>query len=211
MSEKQNDEALKKLGRLLDAVSSPGSSLGLSLDKHSEEAIELKREWFKSVFSGIEKTNSAIEKAQQTIGDLQNDLHTHEQDSYRKLMEVKDAFNLEIKDLRIKYATDLEKIHERLERNITRVTEKFDVLPGNLSKVKEDLRLDMSNLKTELLSNIDRVKNNILGIEKDIKEKEIKPLADKVTNLTIRVAVISCVAGLVGSAIFSIVLAYIKS
>jgi hypothetical protein len=202
---------LKKLGRLLDAVSSPGSSLGLSLDKHSEEAIELKREWFKSVFSGIEKTNSAIEKAQQTIGDLQNDLHTHEQDSYRKLMEVKDAFNLEIKDLRIKYATDLEKIHERLERNITRVTEKFDVLPGNLSKVKEDLRLDMSNLKTELLSNIDRVKNNILGIEKDIKEKEIKPLADKVTNLTIRVAVISCVAGLVGSAIFSIVLAYIKS
>jgi len=211
MSEKQNDEALKKLGRLLDAVSSPGSSLGLSLDKHSEEAIELKREWFKSVFSGIEKTNTAIEKAQQAIGNLQDDLHTHEQDSYRKLMEVKDAFNLEIKDLRIKYATDLEKIHERLERNITRVTEKFDVLPGNLSKVKEDLRLDIANLKTELLSNVDRVKNNVLLIEKDIKEKEIKPLADKVTNLTIRVAVISCVAGLVGSAIFSIVLAYIKS
>jgi SMC interacting uncharacterized protein involved in chromosome segregation len=211
MSEKQNDEALKKLGRLLDAVSSPGSSIGLSLDKHSEEAVELKREWFKSVFSGIEKTNNSIEKAQQAIGDLQSNLHTHEQDSYRKLMEVKDAFNLEIKDLRIKYATDLEKIHERLERNITRVTEKFDVLPGNLSKVKEDLRIDVSNLKTELLDNIDRVKNNILTIEKDIKEKEIKPLTDKVTNLTIRVAVISCIAGLVGSAVFSIVLAYIKS
>jgi hypothetical protein len=211
MSEKQNDEALKKLGRLLDAVSSPGSSLGLSLDKHSEEAIELKREWFKSVFSGIEKTNSSIEKAQQAIGELQDDLHAHEQDSYRKLMEVKDVINTEIKDMRLKYAVDLEKLHDRLERNINKINEKLEALPESLAKIKEDLRADVSNLKTDILGNIERVKTEIRTVEANIKEKELKPLTEKVTNLTIKVAVISCIAGLVGSAVFSMILAYIKS
>jgi hypothetical protein len=211
MSEKQNDDALKKLGRLLDAVSSPGSSLGLNLDKHSEEATELKREWFKSVFSGIEKTNISIEKAQQAIGDLQADLHEHEQDSYRKLMEVKDVINTEMKDMRLKYAMDLEKLHDRLERNINKINEKLESLPENLAKIREDLKSDIASLKTEVMSNIDKVKGEVRAVESNIKEKELKPLTDKVTNLTIRVAVISCIAGLVGSALFSIVLAYIKS
>jgi hypothetical protein len=211
MSEKQNDEALKKLDRILDVVSSPGSSLGLSLDKHSEEAIELKREWFKSVFSGIQKTNNSIEKAQQAIGELQDDLHAHEQDSYRKLMEVKDVINTEIKDIRLKYALDLEKLHDRLERNINKINEKLEALPENLAKIKEDLRADVANLKTDILGNIERAKIEIRTVEANIKEKELKPLTEKVTNLTIKVAVISCIAGLVGSAAFSMILAYIKN
>jgi hypothetical protein len=44
-----------------------------------------------------------------------------------------------------------------------------------------------------------------------LKEKELKPINDRVTSIYIKVAVISTVAGIIASAVLTIILTFMKS
>jgi hypothetical protein len=209
MTEERDKEAI---GKLLDIISQQSSMLKLSGDdKTMEDAVEIKREWFKQVYSGIEKTNQSIEKAQEAISDLQADLHQHEQESFKKLMEVKDVLNSEIKDVRQTYIKDLDKLSDKFDRSLQRLTEKLENLPVELSKIREDLKKDLTALRVEVNDSIEKIKTNAKTFETDLKKDELKPLNDKVTNIYIKVAVLSSVAGILGSIAVSVILAYMKN
>jgi hypothetical protein len=193
--DRDNKEAIDKL---LDIISKQNSLLGLSGNK-TDEAVELKREWFKQVYNGIERTNESLEKAHSEILKLKTEFNSQIQTSYERLVTFKDTFNTEIRDIRIKYTQDLEKLHERIEKSILKLNDRLEKLPIDIATVKEDLRKELNSISGVVYTTIET-----------LKEKELKPLSERVTNLYIKVAVISAISGVVGSVILAIISAFIK-
>jgi DNA anti-recombination protein RmuC len=196
MTEERDKEAINKL---LDIISKQSSLLGLGGDK-SDDAVELKKEWFKQVYSGIEKTNQSLEKAQAAISELQSDLHAHEQTSYERLVSAKESFNKELREVRQQYAQDLEKLHNRIEASIQKMNDRLEKLPADIAGVREELRKELNSISNVVSATID-----------SLKEKELKPINDRVTSIYIKVAVISTVAGIIASAALTIILTFMKS
>lgn len=185
----EKDETINKL---ITALAQQSSLLGLGSEKHGEEAIELKKEWFKTVASSLEKTNQAIDKAHVAIGDLQKAFHTHQLDFKTELAKLKDFINAELKDLKTFHDEDVEKLAEKLETKINKINDKLEQIP-----------IAASNLKDELKKNAETSRDKMMA-------DEIKPINDRVTNIYIKVMVLSTVAGIVASALLSIILAYTK-
>jgi hypothetical protein len=200
MAEQEKDEQINKL---INALAQQSSLLGLGSEKHGEEALELKKEWFRVVASSIGKTNDAIDKAHLAIGDLQKAFHAHQLDVKTEMSKLKDFINLELKDIKIYHDEDLEKVTEKLEAKLTRITERLEQIPDNVSKLKDDLKDGLANTKSDVV-------REAISFRDKLMLDEIKPLSDRVTNIYIKVMVLSMVAGIVASTILSVLLAYLK-
>jgi len=201
MAEQEKDEAINKL---IGVITQQSSLLGLGSDKHGEEAIELKKEWFKHVLSSLEKTNAVLDKAHLAIGDLQKDFHQHQLELKTDFAKLKDFVNDEIKEIRAYHDDDFEKFSEKLEGKLNKITEKLERIPDSVSKLKEELKEDLASNKINVATESSKFKD---GLIKD----EIKPLGDRVTNIYIKVMVLSTVAGIVASALLSIILSAMKA
>jgi hypothetical protein len=196
----EKDETINKL---ITALAQQSSLLGLGSEKHGEEAIELKKEWFRTVASSLEKTNIAVDKAHVAIGDLQKTLHLHQLDVKTEMSKLKDFVNAELKDIKEYHDEDVEKFSEKLETKLNRITEKLEQIPANVLKLREDLKDGLTALKADAVKDSSSFKDKMLS-------EEIKPLDARVTNIYVKVMVLSTVAGIVASAILSVVLAYVK-
>lgn len=200
MAEQEKDEAINKL---IGVITQQSSLLGLGSDKHGEEAIELKKEWFKHVLSSLEKTNIVLDKAHLAIGDLQKDFHQHQLELKTDFAKLKDFVNDEIKEIRAYHDEDFEKFSEKLEGKLNKINEKLEKIPDTVSKLKEDLKEELAVNKLNTANESSKFKDVLI-------KDEIKPLGDRVTNIYIKVMVLSTVAGIVASALLSILLSAIK-
>jgi phage-related minor tail protein len=196
----EKDETINKL---ITALAQQSSLLGLGSEKHGEEAIELKKEWFRTVASSLEKTNISVDKAHMAIGDLQKVLHLHQLDVKTDMSKLKDFVNSELKDIKEYHDTDLEKFSEKLEYKLNKITEKLEQIPIVVANLKDDLKDGLANLKADTARDSSSFKDKLMS-------DEIKPLDNRVTNIYIKVMVLSTVASIVASAILSIILAYVK-
>jgi hypothetical protein len=200
MAEQEKDEAINKL---IGVITQQSSLLGLGSGKHGEEAIELKKEWFKHVLSSLEKTNQALDKAHIAIGDLQKEFHNHQLDTKTDFAKLKDFVNEEIKEIRAYHDDGIEKYAEKIENKLTKINEKLEIIPANIAKIKEELKDGLAGSKTDATIESSRCKDVLI-------KDEIKPLGDRVTNIYIKVMVLSTVAGIIASALLSIVLSAMK-
>jgi len=185
----EKDETINKL---ITALAQQSSLLGLGSEKHGEEAIELKRQWFIQVASSLEKTNRALESINLAVIDLQKSFHLHQLDVKTELAKLKDFVNVEIKEINSCNDNDYEKLVEKLEGKLNKINEKLEAITTSISKIKEDNIKDFAIFKDRLVLD------------------EIKPLGDKVINIYIRVMVLSTVAGIIASAVLTVILAFIK-
>jgi len=184
-----NDERLEKL---LSILSQQSGVLGLDIGKHSEEAVELKKQFFINVTTTIESINKLIDSHSLAIADLQKHLYSIQLNFKTELSALKDFMIKEIKELREYHDEDFDKYTEKIEVKLNKIVDKLDSIPETISDFKNTQTQDSLQFKNALIKD------------------EIRPLGDKVTNIYIKVMVLSSVAGIIGSVLFSLFLTLVR-
>lgn len=182
----------EKLEQLLDILAQQSNVLDFSLGKHNKEAVEIKKQFFLNVTNTLESINKVIESHTATIGELQKSIYEIRLNSKMELSALKDFIINELKELRKYHDEDYEKYTEKMDTKLSKLVDKVDSIPGTI--------LDLRNTHTQ----------DSIQFKNDLIKEEIRPLGDKVTNIYIKVMILSSVAGILGSIAFSLLLAFIK-
>jgi hypothetical protein len=174
----------EKIDKLIDMVSKTNDFLGGG-EPHDLAAIELKKEWFNYVLLTLEKANDSIDK-------IEANQHSTEKELLQGLMQVREDLRAEMLTLRSSYDTSLEKLEKRIEKAVDSLSSKVDSI--SIPAIKQELKLEIEKLKTELLLTISATKE-------DLRTKDLDPLKKNVTTLMVKVGFIGGVAGVVGAAL----------
>lgn len=181
-----------RIDRLIDVVSKQNELLDPG--SHGVDATELKKEWFNYVLLTLEKANSAIDK-------LSEDQHDISKELVVSIAQIKDDLRLEMTSLRSVYDVSLEKMEKRIEKTLDTLTARVNSMSPHA--VKQELTNEITKLRGELLQYINKTKE-------DLRVQDLDPLKKNVTTLTVKVALIGVVGGLVGTGIIALASALIK-
>ena len=181
----------RTVDKLIEVVSRQSELLP---GQHSADATELKKEWFNYVLITLEKAQTAIDK-------LTADQHIAAKDLLERLIKIKDDLRLEILDLRSIYDSSLDKLEKRIEKMLDDLSRKVEAI--SMPSVKQELRLEISKLRTELLQIISATKDSL-------RKEDLDPLKKNVTTLTVKVGFIGVLGGLAGSGLLMLVMTIVK-
>ena len=181
----------KTVDKLIEVVSRQSELLP---GKQSTDATELKKEWFNYVLISLEKAQTAIDK-------LEDDQHSAAKELLERLIKIKDDLRLEILDLRSVYDSSLDKLEKRIEKMLDGLNVKVDAI--SMPTVRQELRLEINRLKTELLQTISSTKEQL-------RKEDLEPLKKNVTTLTVKIGFIGVIGGLAGSGLLMLLVAIVK-
>ena len=180
-----------RIDKLIEIVSKQNELLP---GQHASDAMQLKKEWFNYVLLSLEKANSAIDK-------LENDQHLSTKELLQGLMQAKEDLRAEMTTLRSAYDLNLDRLEKRIEKALDVLNRKVESI--SIPAVKQELKHEITKLKTELLQGISKTKE-------ELRVNDLDPIKKNVTTLKVKVAMFGVFGGLIGSGIVALVVALVK-
>lgn len=179
-----------KIDKLIALVDKQNEFLGSGSDAHAKDAAELKKQWFNYVLLSLEKANESIDA-------LQNDVYKNNNECYREIVSAKESIRNELNQLKLSYDESLDKLEKRIEKSIDALKVKLDKISA--AEIRQELKTEIEKLKSELMGVINK------GRE-ELRTKELDPIKTNLTTLMVKVSLFGVAGGILGSGLVAFVL-----
>ena len=121
----------------------------------STENERLRKAWFNHVISTLEKLDENIDK-------VNDDLHNKTSELYKEVQGVKDLLYSELKYVNKSHHEDICKLEKRVEKLLYDIENKIKNL--SVPSVKEELKKDIVDVKDNLTDKLDPIKTAVTKI-----------------------------------------------
>lgn len=180
-----------KIEDILEVVSKSGNRSMISdTQTHSAESEDLKKAWFRHMFSSMEKLNDLIENVRSV--DITN-LKIELREEIKKVEIRIEKLEGQIKENRNELLSKVDKVDATL-------TDKIDRSHIELLKKIEEIYGDLQTYKTTIESKFNNAEKEL----KEYKKEVVDPIKVKLLTISIKLGVWATVAGLVGSSLFAL-------